>query len=220
MKCRPHTSDRIGPRAIPARAHSAPVTKPSSTRLRAARVADRHDPAGSSHSPTTHRLCTRTRRCDRNDPRPSTCRAERPHRDARSAEWGWISPVSRAMLCGDQIVRGPIWLHARGRHLTGCHSPEMTHLEKVSSRSAFLLLTFLWKTPRRKSPWGTKKSKCRPAQGATPIDRHENKERPKQRPSFGTKKKKPRQRGKKNKPKYSLQAPLQQPEFSPAEQHP
>ncbi|CAG4891415.1 hypothetical protein R52603_02260 [Paraburkholderia saeva] len=42
-KCRPHTSWDIGPRAIPARAHSTPVTKPSSTRLRATRVVDRHN---------------------------------------------------------------------------------------------------------------------------------------------------------------------------------
>ncbi|CAG4925872.1 hypothetical protein R70241_05413 [Paraburkholderia saeva] len=87
MKCRPHTSWDIGPRAIPAHAHSTLVTRLSSTRLRAARVADRHNPAGSSHSPTTHLLCTRTRRCDRNDPRPCARGAERPHRDARSAEW-------------------------------------------------------------------------------------------------------------------------------------
>jgi hypothetical protein len=31
--------------------------------------------------------------------------------------------------------------------------------------SGFLLPTFLCRAPRRKSPWGTKKSRCRPAQG-------------------------------------------------------
>ena len=44
MKCRPRTSPGMGPRAIPSRARSMPMTKGSSTRLRATRIADRHNP--------------------------------------------------------------------------------------------------------------------------------------------------------------------------------
>jgi len=36
---------------------------------------------------------------------------------------------------------------------------------KTLGVSGFLLPTFLCRAPRRKSPWGTKKSRCRPAQG-------------------------------------------------------
>ena len=43
MKCRPRTSPGMGPRAIPSRARSMPVTKQSSIRLRATRIADRHN---------------------------------------------------------------------------------------------------------------------------------------------------------------------------------
>src|SRR5258708_6745085 len=53
----------------------------------------------------------------------------------------------------------------RGRHFMGCHAPCVTHPEEVSFRRLSFAYLSLARTPRRKSPWGAKKSRCRPAQG-------------------------------------------------------
>ncbi|CAG4905440.1 hypothetical protein R54767_03194 [Paraburkholderia gardini] len=90
----------------------------------------------------------------------------------------FVTDMDRAR---DGIARGPMPCEVWGRHFVGCHSPAMTHQEKMSCRSAFLLPTFLWQAKEKYVP---------PRTGATLIDRHEYKERPKQTHSFGTKKRK------------------------------
>ena len=203
MKCRPRNDatwvrHEFVPRTAPF------VTKDSSTRLRAARVADHHNAplfgsANDIDDVPPSRFGGRHRRVIlRESPRrivadaSSTTAAGRPHPRRTQCGVGGMSALSRAVTQrGTNSCRTHVTSHARAT-LHGWPFPGDDTPGRGTLSSAFLLPTFLWQGQRKvgaaphrgnaNRPQAKQGKAKNPGTWATPIDRKQNKGRPKTQP--------------------------------------